>query len=94
MSLEFKKVEANDFLTFVPGTPTHVQIESALIEIGGGARKGIEFKQLALANAGWKYKELTSFGAYAETAAEAFNKLGKVLSETQNEDEILNKLKG
>jgi len=92
MTQEYKTVKANDFLTFVPGTPAHVRIETTLIEIGGGAKKGIEFKQLALAAAGWKYKELTSFGAHAETAADAFNKLGKVLTETQEKEEILNKL--
>ena len=93
MTHKYATVQANDFLTFTPGTPAHVEIETALIEIGGGAKKGIEFKLLALENAGWKYKALTSFGAHAETAANAFNKIGYVLSETQNSEEILSKLK-
>ncbi len=93
MANEFKKVEANDFLSFTPGTPAYVQIEAALIEIGGGAKKGIEYKQLALEAAGWKYKELTSFGAHAETAAAAFNNLRNVLSKTEDKQEILTSLK-
>jgi len=89
MSLEFKEVSANDFLTFTPGTPTHIQIETVLIDIGGGAKKGIEYKQQALNAAGWKYKELTSYGAYAETAATAFNNLRDALAKTQDKEELL-----
>lgn len=93
MSTEFRQVQSDDFLTFTPGTPAHVEIETALIEIGGGAKKGIEFKWLALAAAGWKYKELTSYGAYPDTAAAAFNKLGEALSKTRDKEEIINCLK-
>jgi hypothetical protein len=93
MTQEFKQVEANDFLTFTPGTPAHVSIESALIEIGGGAKKGIEYKQLVMAGAGWKYKELTSYGAYAETAAKAFNRVREVLSKTNDKEDVLLQLK-
>jgi hypothetical protein len=93
MTIETKEVKADDFLTFTPGTPAHVQIESTLIEIGGGAKRGIEYKQLALEAAGWKYKELTSYGAHAETAAVAFNNIRRVLTETQEMDEILSSLK-
>ena len=93
MTQEFKEVEANDFLTFTPGTPAHVSIESALIDIGGGAKKGIEFKQQVMAAAGWKYKELTSYGAYSETAATAFNRVREVLSKKSEKEEVLEMLK-
>jgi len=93
MTQEFKEVSANDFLTFTPGTPAHVSIEAALIDIGGGAKKGIEYKQQVMAAAGWKYKELTSYGAYAETAAKAFNNVREALLESCDKEAILKKLK-
>jgi hypothetical protein len=93
MTEEFKAVEKNDFLTFTPGTPAHVSIEAKLIDIGGGAKKGIEYKQQVMAAAGWKYKELTSYGAYAETAADAFNRVREVLSKNTDKEGILEILK-
>jgi hypothetical protein len=93
MTTKYGKVEANDFLTFTPGTPTHIQIETALIELGGGAKKGIEFKWEALHAAGWKYKELTSYGAYADLAASAFNKLRDALHNSSNSEQVIEFLK-
>jgi hypothetical protein len=92
MELKFKPVEPNDFLTFTPGTPSHIQIETAVIEIGGGGKRGIEYKWLVLAAAGWKYKELTSYGAHAEVAAEAFNKIREALEQTDDSEALLAKL--
>lgn len=90
MTMEFRKIEANDFLTFIPGTPAHVEIETVLIEIGGGGKNGIQYKQEVMAKAGWKYKELTSYGAHAETAATAFNRIAEALKNTQDKDQLLN----
>ncbi|MGX5201824.1 hypothetical protein [Aliikangiella sp. IMCC44632] len=93
MELKFKPVEPNDFLTFTPGAPSHIQIETAIIDIGGGGKKGIEYKWQVLAAAGWKYKELTSYGAHAEIAAEAFNRIREVLAQTDESEEVLAMLK-
>ena len=46
-----------------------------------------------MAKAGWKYKELTSYGAHAKTAANAFNQVRDVLAKTENKEEILTLIK-
>ena len=92
MSIEFSRVEANGFLTFSPDPPPHVKIEAYLIDIGGGANKGINYKKKVLEKAGWKYKALTSYGAHADTATIAFNNVREVLTKTEDKEEILDVL--
>lgn len=89
---EFKEVSPDDFLTFSREQPSYVAIEQALIELGGGGNKGVEYKKSALTAAGWKYGKLVSYGAHASTAAEAFNKIREALAQANDGDEVLNQL--
>lgn len=89
---EFKEVSPDDFLTFSREQPSYVAIEQALIELGGGGNKGVEYKKSALTAAGWKYGKLVSYGAHASTAAEAFNKIRDALAQTDDGDEVLDQL--
>jgi len=88
MAKEFKEVDPNDFMTFSRESPAHVLIEAHVIDIGGGGKKGIEYKQELLKLAGWKFHALTSYGAHAETAASAFNKLRQVLAKTDDQEQV------
>ena len=89
---DYKEVSADDFLTFSREQPSYVAIEQALIELGGGGIKGVEFKKSALNAAGWNYGKLVSYGAHAATAAEAFNKIREALAQSDDGDAVLNKL--
>ncbi|MCG8312578.1 MAG: hypothetical protein MI976_05130 [Pseudomonadales bacterium] len=89
---DYKEVSADDFLTFSREQPSYVAIEQALIELGGGGNKGVEFKKSALNAAGWNYGKLVSYGAHAATAAEAFNKIREALAQSDDGDAVLNKL--
>lgn len=89
---DFKEVAPDDFLTFSREQPSYVAIEQALIDLGGGGNRGVEYKKSALAAAGWKYGKLVSYGAHAATAAQAFNKVREALAETEDTDAILEKL--
>ncbi len=91
---EYKEVDAQDFLTFSREKPSFSLIEGKLIEIGGGGKDGIEYKTEVLRLAGWKYKALTSYGAHADIAAEAFNKVRQVLARTDDADQISSSLSG
>lgn len=90
--LEFNEVAAQDFMSIPKGVPTHVQIENALIKIGGGAKDGVEYKKEVLKAAGWEYGALTSYGAYSEKAASTFNNIRSVLVETADKEEVLQRL--
>jgi len=88
MPKEFNEVNPNDFLTFSRESPAHVLIEGHVIEIGGGGKDGVDFKQEIMKLAGWKHHALTSYGAHADLAAAAFNKVRQVLAQTDEPDQI------
>ena len=90
---EFKEVSPDDFLTFSREQPSYVAIEQTLIEIGGGGNRGVEYKKEALNAAGWNYGKLVSYGAHAGKAADAFNRIREALAQTDNRDDVLDKLK-
>lgn len=92
MAKEYKEVVAQDFLTFSRDGNTHTEIENRIIKIGGGGVKGSKYKKEVLKNAGWKYKDLTSYGAHAEVAAMAFNNIRSVISDSESPEDILEKL--
>lgn len=89
---EFKEVSPDDFLTFSREQPSYVAIEQALIDMGGGGNRGVEFKKEALHAAGWTYGKLVSYGAHADKAAVAFNKIREVLAETDSTETLIERL--
>ncbi len=92
MAKEFKEVDPNDFLTFSRESPSHVLMEGHVIDIGGGGKAGVEYKQEVMKLAGWTHHALTSYGAHPDTAAEAFNTLRKVLKNTEDPNRIRDEL--
>lgn len=93
MTLNISNIDQEEFLTFTAGIkPNYVKVEEALIKIGGAGIPGMQFKQETLEKAGWKYGKLISYGAHPDIATGAFNKILKILHETQDKEEIENKL--
>ena len=90
--MNINEVSADDFLKVPKEKPSHVKIEEALILAGGQGVQGAKFKKEVMKLAGWKYGDLISYGAHADTAAEVFNKVRKILEETQEKDEIVQRL--
>ena len=93
MTSEFKEVDPQDFMTFSREPAAHVLIENELIKIGGGGPRGIQYKTEVLKTAGWKYGDLTSYGRNPELAAEAFNHVRRVLMQTDDAGQVLERIK-
>jgi len=89
MSQELRKVSAEDFTKLTTERLPHQDIENALIAMGGGGVKGMDFKNNALKKAGWKGDRLTSFAKKPEDAAKAFNTVRKALKETDDKDGLI-----
>jgi len=93
--MDFEQIIAEDFTSFKPGVvATHVKIEQLLSNIGGGGTKGNEFKSMVMKMAGYKYDPIIGYAKHPEAAAEAFNKIRSIISETQDKDALLQKLGG
>lgn len=93
--MQFDPVVTTDFTSFKPGhVATHVKIEQLLTKIGGGGTEGAEFKRQILKLAGWKYDPIIGFAKHPETAAQTFNKVRELLSQTEEKNALLSKLGG
>jgi len=93
--MEFNQVVADDFTSFKPGVvATHVKLEQLLTNIGGGGTAGTEYKNQAMKAAGYKYDPIIGYAKHPDAAADAFNKIRSVVSETQDKDALLEKLAG
>ncbi len=91
--MQFPEIQQSDFTTFKAGVQLgHVSIEQFLIDVGGKGIKGAEYKAKVLAEAGWKYGKLVSYGAHPEVATQVFTKVREVLGETQDKEEIITRL--
>lgn len=91
--MEFDQVIADDFTSFKPGVvATHVKLEQLLTNIGGGGTEGTDFKNQAMKMAGYKYDPIIGYAKHPDAAAEAFNKIRSVVTETQDKDALLEKL--
>lgn len=90
--MQFTEVNAEDFAKLTLERLPHQEIETALISIGGSGIEGTKFKTRVLKAAGWKYERLTTYAAHPETAAEAFNRVRTILQETDDPDQIIQRL--
>ncbi|HHJ81127.1 MAG TPA: hypothetical protein ENJ65_05795 [Candidatus Tenderia electrophaga] len=91
--MEFDPVIADDFTSFKPGVvATHVKLEQLLTNIGGGGTEGTLFKNQAMKAAGYKYDPIIGYAKHPDAAAEAFNKIRTVMTQTQDKDALLEKL--
>lgn len=91
--MEFDEITPEDFTSFTPGkVAAYIEVEQLLNKIGGGGNDGTAFKKAAMKAAGWKYDGLTGYAKNPEMAAMAFNKIRLALQETQDKDELLEKV--
>ena len=92
--MTFEPIQAKDFSSFTPGkVATYIQIEQRLQDIGGGGQVGMEYKQQVLKQAGWKYDRLTGYAKNPELAAQAFNRVREAMTDCQDKEQLLNKVK-
>ncbi len=92
MGKEFSPVQADDFSKLTIDRLPHQEIEMALISIGGGGVKGIDFKTEMVKAAGWNRERLSTYSGNPELAAEAFNRLRELLAETEDAGELRSRL--
>lgn len=90
--MQFTEVNADDFTRITLERLPHQEIETALISIGGNGIEGTRFKTQVLKAAGWKYERLTTYAAHPESAAEAFNRVRAILQETDDPEQIIQRL--
>jgi len=93
MAREFAEVQAEDFSKITIERMPHQEIEMALIAIGGGGVRGTQFKTDVVRAAGWNGERLATYAGKPEKAAAAFNKIRAVLAETDEQDQVMDKLK-
>ncbi|ALP43556.1 hypothetical protein [Aeromonas schubertii] len=91
--MTFDEVTPEHFTTFSRVPPPHLQMEQLLMQLGGGGTEGTAFKKKVLLAAGWSHTGVVSFGKYPQEACNAFNRLRLVLAETEQPEEILERLK-
>lgn len=94
MGKEFAEVQAEDFSKITIDRLPHQEIEMALIAIGGGGVRGTQFKTDVVRAAGWNGERLATYAGKPEKAAAAFNRIRDVLTETEDQDQILAKVQG
>lgn len=88
----FNEVQPEDFSKITLDRLPHQEIESTIIRIGGGGVAGMKYKDEVLAAAGWKIERLRTYAGNPELAAEAFNRIREVLADTDDRDEIMDRL--
>lgn len=88
MSREFSEVQVDDFSKITIERLPHQEIENALISIGGGGVKGIQYKTDVVKAAGWNKERLSTYAGNPELAASAFNKIRQALAETEDPDQL------
>ena len=93
MAREFAEVQAEDFSKITIERMPHQEIEMARIAIGGGGVRGTQFKTDVVRAAGWNGERLATYAGKPEKAAAAFNKIRAVLAETDEQDQVMDKLK-
>ena len=93
MSREFPEIQTDDFSKITLQRLPHQDIEMTLIQIGGGGVRGTQFKTDAVRAAGWRGESLATYAGKPEMAAQAFNRLREILAETDDKDQVMERLK-
>lgn len=89
MTKAFSEVQAEDFSRITVERLPHQEIEMALIALGGGGVKGIQYKTDVVKAAGWNRERLSTYAGNPELAAETFNRIRTALAETDDPDQVV-----
>lgn len=92
MTQAYLEVQPEDFMKIGGDQPPHLQIERALMELGGKSGNGGAFKKEALKLAGWNGGALTTYASRAQLAADVFNRIRVALDGVDSAEELKEKL--
>ncbi|NVK71953.1 hypothetical protein C0J08_19165 [Marinomonas sp. CT5] len=93
MSKQFAEVQQDDFMKFGGERPSYLEIEDALMALGGHGVSGNNFKNEMVKLAGWTGGALTTYAQRAAVAQAAFNRIREVLPTVKTAEELKEKLK-
>lgn len=93
MANKFAVVETDDFMKFGGERPSYLDIEDALLAMGGHGVSGNAFKKEVLKMAGWTGGALTTYAQRPAVAVAAFNKVREALESATSADELKTILK-
>ncbi|RBP79670.1 hypothetical protein EBI01_15720 [Marinomonas rhizomae] len=88
MSKQFAEVQQDDFMKFGGERPSYLEIEDALMSLGGHGVDGNNFKNEMMKLAGWTGGALTTYAQRAAVAQAAFNRIREVLPTVTTPDEL------
>lgn len=93
MSKNFAEVQQDDFMKFGGERPSYLEIEDALMALGGHGVNGNMFKNEMVKLAGWTGGALTTYAQRPAVAQAAFNKIRAVLPKVTTSEDLKAKLK-
>jgi hypothetical protein len=93
MSKQFAEVQQDDFMKFGGERPSYLEIEDALMALGGHGVGGNNFKNEMVKLAGWTGGALTTYAQRAAVAQAAFNRIREVLPKISTPEELRTILK-
>jgi hypothetical protein len=88
MSKQFAEVQQDDFMKFGGARPSYLEIEDALMALGGHGVCGNNFKNEMVKLAGWTGGALTTYAQRAAVAQAAFNRIREVLPKASTPEEL------
>ncbi|GAB3483241.1 hypothetical protein [Marinomonas epiphytica] len=88
MTKLYAEVKAEDFMTFGGERPSYLQIEDALMALGGHGVSGNQYKNEMVKLAGWTGGALTTYAQRPEVAQAAFNKIRLVLPKVKKPESL------
>ncbi|BDX01771.1 hypothetical protein MACH16_05190 [Marinomonas pontica] len=88
MSKQFAEVQQDDFMKFGGERPSYLEIEDALMKLGGHGVGGNNFKNEMVKLAGWTGGALTTYAQRAAVAQAAFNRIREVLPKASSAEEL------
>ncbi|MGB0783091.1 MAG: hypothetical protein ACPGRG_07960 [Marinomonas sp.] len=88
MSKQFAEVQQDDFMKFGGERPSYLEIEDALMKLGGHGVGGNNFKNEMVKLAGWTGGALTTYAQRAAVAEAAFNRIREVLPKASSAEEL------
>lgn len=93
MSKQFAEVQQDDFMKFGGERPSYLEIEDALMSLGGHGVSGNHFKNEMVKLAGWTGGALTTYAQRPAVAQAAFNRIREVLPKAKTPEELKDILK-
>ncbi|UTV99098.1 hypothetical protein KDW99_17910 [Marinomonas rhizomae] len=93
MSKQFAEVQQDDFMKFGGDRPSYLEIEDALMNLGGHGVSGNHFKNEMVKLAGWTGGALTTYAQRPAVAQAAFNRIREVLPKAKTPEELKDILK-